>query len=133
MNAPFTRRRLRIILSLAVVLLIATPSIADNPVTTGNGGFDPSIGWIPNPPDKFGFIQVNLWCNSGYTCGLTKVSIDWDDGTIETFYSYLPIVGHNSSHEYGDNGLRHIKVYGEDEDENGNWFDVRPLDTWINN
>jgi hypothetical protein len=119
--------------TLAAIALSTTfaPLRADCCTTTGNGGFETTLQADPNPATSVASLNLHVACSAGFTCGTTKIEVDWDDGSVTTQYVVLPI-DISVDHDYGSSGLRHVKVTGEDEDENGNWFDIRGLDITIN-
>jgi hypothetical protein len=96
----------------------------------GNGGFYTQIGYLANPPTKVTFVDVDVDCEYGYTCGLTNVEVDWDDGTaLDSFVGYLPIEELGFEHEYAQNGLYHVEVSADD--DMGNWLLWTGLDVTI--
>ena len=118
------------LVALAIAASLA-PLRADCCTTTGNGGFETTLQSNSNPETRVASVTLHVACSEGFTCGTTKVEVDWDDGNVTTYYSALPI-DITFDHEYSSSGLVHVKVTGEDEDENGNWFDIRGLDITIN-
>lgn len=118
-------------LSFIGILLLAagTPSAAA-PSQSGNGGFSSQIGYSPTPATKLAFVDVKVECETGYTCGLTNVEVDWDDGSaIDSFVDYLPIDEAGFQHEYAENGLYHVEASADD--DMGNWVLWTGLDVTV--
>ncbi len=117
----------------ALMLMMAAPKLLADPSITGNGGlYLDRLSWSSNPSGPVAEVYLGqLSCLE--TCGVVKMEIEWDDGTVDRLYFSLP-AGLNQwfSHQYSDNGLRHVKIRFEDEDEYGNWLNIEPIDISIN-
>jgi hypothetical protein len=123
--------KLRNLVLIACLVLATTPTVLADPDVSFDGI---AIGWnyTPYPPTKVaGVLLGEIQCLEGHTCGLLQITINWDDGTVEHFYTYAGQTPGWFYHEYADNGLRHGTVYVEDEDQNGNWWLVEDLDFHI--
>src|SRR3954462_13522443 len=123
--------RVRKLLLIACVLAVTAPGLLADP----DVGFDGiAIGWnyTPFPSTKVaGVFLGEIQCLEGHTCGLMQITINWDDGTVEHFYTYAGQTPGWFYHEYASNGLAHGSVYVEDEDQNGIWCTVEDLDFHI--
>jgi hypothetical protein len=117
--------------TLAIVLLMSSPTLHADPTISGNGGlYLDMLSWYSTSSSPVGQVYLGgVSCQSA--CGDIRMDIDWDDGTVDTYFMSLPAsMNQWFSHWYADNGQRHVKIHIEDA-ANGNWLHVEPIDLWI--
>jgi hypothetical protein len=109
---------------LALALLIGAHVQADH---TGNGGFLVSVSVIGHSSTEQGFVDIEVYCNPGYTCGLASFEVNWDDGSAtDSYVDYVhglndpQVFEHEFIHYYGQKGLFHVQM--EVDDDQGNWW-----------
>jgi hypothetical protein len=118
--------------AVIAVAMLGGPVLLADPTFNGNGGiFLDRLGWDSHPSGSTAGIFIgSVTCQQ--TCGVVKIEIDWDDGTVDRFYTSLPATPNQThTHQYADNGLRHAKIRIEDEDPYNNWLSVEPIDITI--
>jgi len=104
---------------------------------SGNGAFLTGFRAIEIGVDKKASAQFEIHCNTGFSCGLANVEVDWDDGSAIDFingYVY-PLSQDNPLeeefiHQYASNGLYHGQA--SIDDDQGNWW-AQPFDMQIVN
>jgi hypothetical protein len=106
---------------LAVALVAALATLGTLRADSGNGGFSYSL--FPGSIGKQAAMQFSVGCSQGFTCGLTSIEVDWDDGSatdsVVGYVSQTQLLEEEFLHEYAQNGLYHAK-FGIDDDL-GNW------------
>lgn len=111
---------------IVAVFVALTLALGTAPRADGNGGFDAYYwgGHIPSwPVQKTGYVQFEIYCAFGYTCGYTNFEVDWDDGnwdSVNGYVTYSNPLEDEIFHTYGSNGLYHAHLSADD--NLGNWW-----------
>ena len=118
-------RKLMIVAVAAVVAVVAAGGAA-GAQSSGNGGFTVGplgAGYIGFVGNKDVWSDITIQCSTGFTCGLTNIEVDWDDGSaIDSHVTNLPVWEYEFYHEYQANGLYH--VFFSADDDNSNWWNT---------
>ena len=117
--------------ALGALLLLSSRTLLADPTVSGNGGlYLNALSWYSTWSSPVGQVYLgDVSCQS--SCGDIRMDIDWDDGTVDTYFMSLPAsMNQWFSHFYADNGHYHVRVHIEDA-ANGNWLHVEPIDLVI--
>ena len=120
-------RRLLLSTALGTLLLVSSQTLLADPTIAGNGGlYLDMLSWYSSPTSPVGQVYLGeVSCQSA--CGDIRMDIDWNDGTVDTYFMSLPAsMNQWFSHWYADNGRYRATVHIED--ANGNWLNVAPID-----
>ena len=113
---------------LGALLLVSSQTLLADPNISGNGGlYLDVLSWYSTPTSPVGQVYLGeVSCQS--SCGDVRIDIDWDDGSVDTYFMPMPAAMNQwFSHWYSDNGRRQVAIHIEDA-ANGNWLHVEPID-----
>jgi hypothetical protein len=108
---------------LGAVICLGIASV-DTGADSGNGAFSTSFRGDEVGFDEKAWVQFEIYCNSGFTCGLASVEMDWDDGTFDSIVGNVSQCCSNPLedewiHQYASTGQYDGRF--EVDDDLGNW------------
>lgn len=105
------------LVALTIALVVPMPLVAG-----GNGAFTNQFRGDEVGSNHEAWVQFEVVCNTGFTCGYATAEMDWDDGNFDNIVgpvSQTQYLEDEWVHEYAENGVYHGLF--EVDDDLGNW------------